>query len=302
MAASPSTPILAALMMIVCCAFIAASTFFAKMLGTGAIGEAMHPFQIVFGRYFFALAALAPFFLASRQSLRGAPLRLYGARAVCGTGAVTGLFAAATLIPLAEATAISFLNPVFAMILAIVFLGERVGRIRWIAAAIALTGGLILIRPGTAALQIGALIALGAALLMAGEIIFAKLLARTEGVVRLLVLTNLIAVCLATLGSVFVWRAPTGLEWGLLIAVGVTMVTAQALFMATIKIADASFATPFLYGTLVFAAAYDFIWFGVVPAPVAFAGAALIVAGAVLLALREARAHRAPRPHAPGAP
>ncbi|MEO1706062.1 MAG: EamA family transporter, partial [Pseudomonadota bacterium] len=48
------------------------------------------------------------------------------------------MFASVAYIPLADATAISFLNPVFGMILAIPLLGERVGKWRWLAAAIAL--------------------------------------------------------------------------------------------------------------------------------------------------------------------
>lgn len=73
-------------------------------------------------------------------------------------------------------------------------------------------------------------------------------------------------------------------------AVGISMVTAQSLFMATLRFSDSSFATPFFYGALVFAALYDAVWFGVIPAPPSLAGAALIVVGAVVPALREARA------------
>ena len=294
-------PVKAAMMMIACCAFVAASTFFAKMLGKGVAGDPMHPFQIVFGRYGFALLALTPLFLMRREGLAGAPWRLYAARATFGWGGVTGLFAAATLIPLADATAISFLNPVFAMILAIIFLGERIGRVRWAAAAIALTGGLLLIRPGAETIQPGALIALAAAFSMAAEIIFAKFLARRESVVRMLLCTNMIATSIAFVVAFSFWSAPSWEEVALMAAVGWTMLTAQALFMATLKFTDASFATPFFYATLVFAAAYDFAWFGVIPAPLSFAGAGLIVAGAVLLALREARAGT-PRPPAPLSP
>jgi drug/metabolite transporter (DMT)-like permease len=59
-------------------------------------------------------------------------------RVLCGWSGVTLMFAAAAMIPLADATAISFLNPVFCMILAIPLLGERIGPWRWLAAAIAL--------------------------------------------------------------------------------------------------------------------------------------------------------------------
>ena len=80
-----SLPVRAALTMTACCAFISLSTFFAKMLGSGAGGEPMHAFQIVLGRYGFALIALAPFMLASGAGFRGAPWRLYAGRAVFGT-------------------------------------------------------------------------------------------------------------------------------------------------------------------------------------------------------------------------
>ncbi|MGB0854397.1 MAG: DMT family transporter [Pikeienuella sp.] len=280
----------AALMMTLCCAFIALSTFFAKVLGRG-IGdnEPMSAFQISWGRYLFALLALAPLAMWQRTSFRGAPLPLYAARATCGYGGVTGMFAAAAVMPLADATAISFLNPVFAMFLAIMFLGERVGPVRWVAAAIALSGGALLIRPGFGVIRPEALIALMAAGFMAAEIIFAKLLAQREAVLRLLIITNLIALCIATIAASFVWRAPTLEEWGVMALVGFAMVIAQAFFMNTIRVTDASFATPFFYGTLIFATIYDAAWFSEFPEPLSIAGGLLIVAGAVVLALRDGR-------------
>ncbi|MFN3259547.1 MAG: DMT family transporter [Pikeienuella sp.] len=300
-----SPPLRAALYMTLCCAFVALSTFLAKALGRGIGeewgGEPMHPFEIVLGRYGFALLALSVLMLWRRQGLSGAPWGLYAGRSVFGWAGVTGLFAAAAMIPLADATAISFLNPVFAMILAILFLGERVGKVRWAAAAVALAGGALLIRPGSGATEPGALIALAAALFMAVEIIFAKLLARREGVLRMLFCTNLLGAAVALLAAAFVWRLPSAAELVMMALVGWTMVTAQALFMATLKVTDASFATPFFYATLVFAALYDALWFGTIPTALSFAGAGLIVAGAVLLALRDAKAGaaRAPEPLPP---
>lgn len=297
-----SAPLRAAVMMTFCCAFVALSTFLAKMLGRGEVGAEMHAFQIVLGRYLFAFLPLCVIVAFVRPSLKGAPWPIYAGRSVCGTGGVTGLFAAAMMIPLADATAISFLNPVFAMILAIPLLGERIGPVRWIAAGIALSGGLILIRPGVAEVETGTLIALGAAVFMAAEIIFAKILARRETVLRMLFCTNLFSTSFALILASFVWRAPSAPELLMMVAVGLTMLTAQALFMATIRFADASFATPFFYGTLLFAALYDAVWFGTIPAPLSIAGAALIIAGAVLLAIREARASRAPAAPAPMPP
>ncbi len=71
--------------------------------------------------------------------------------------------------------------------------------------------------------------------------------------------------------------------------VGLSMVTAQILFTASMKIADASFIAPFFYATLIFAALYDALWFGVIPGVISIAGAAMILVGAMVLAWREAR-------------
>ncbi len=276
-------------MMIICCALIAASTFGAKILGRGEMGAPMHAFQITFGRYFFALCVLttAAFFMPVGRPKVSLPL--YAARTFCGWAGVSGLFAAAALIPLADATAISFLSPVFAMLLAVMFLGETVGRIRWTAALVALAGGIVLLRPGAGALEPGAIIALGAAVILAVEITLIKRITRVEPVLRFLLITNIMGVLMASVAAIPVWRSPSLDEWVMMAFVGLSMVTAQILFTASMKIADASFIAPFFYATLIFAALYDALWFGVIPGVISIAGAAMILVGAMVLAWREAR-------------
>ena len=61
-----------------------------------------------------------------------------------GWAGVSLMFASVAFIPLADATAITFLNPVFAMMLAIPLLGEKVGPWRWGAAVVALIGAMVL--------------------------------------------------------------------------------------------------------------------------------------------------------------
>ena len=53
--------------------------------------------------------------------------------------------------------------------------------------------------------------------------------------------------------------------------------------------ADASFVAPFSYGTLIFAALYDVVFYDVIPDHVTLLGAAIIILGALLLAWREGR-------------
>ncbi len=289
-------PALAVVFMLCATAFIAGTTLMAKALGTHALGEPLHPMQVSFGRFLFAWAAIAATVAALRPRLAPPDIRTHVARTLCGWTGVSLMFAAAAMIPLSDATAISFLNPVFCMILAIPLLGERVGPWRWLAAGIAFAGAMILIRPGTAAMQPGALLALGAALALGLELIFIKRLSGREGPLQILFVNNSIGIVIAGAAAIWVWQAPTPAQWIGLAALGLLMACAQACFVNAMRRADASFVTPFSYLTLVFAALYDALLFGVVPTAPSVAGAAVIVAGGALLAWREAVNRRPARP------
>ena len=282
-------PSLAIALMLAATLFIAATTLLAKALGTDALGEPLHALQISQGRFMFAFLGFGLVALALRPKIERPNLPLHVARSALGWGGISLLFAAVAFIPLSDATAISFLNPVFAMVLAIPILGEKVGRIRWSAAFIALIGALILIRPGPASFQPAALLALLAAVIMGAEIMCIKILSRGEASFQILLINNAIGVCIATLAAIMVWQMPTLEQWAALAGIGVLMACAQACFVNAVARADASLVVPFSYATLVFAALYDLLIFGVVPDAVSLTGAAIIIAGALLLALREAR-------------
>lgn len=291
-------PALAVLFMLAASAFIALSTLLAKAVGAGHLGAGLHPLQVSHGRFLFAFLALSAVMAAVRPRLTPVHWRLHAGRTALGWGGVTLMFAAVAFIPLGDATAISFLNPVFAMVLSIPLLGESVGRVRWSAAAIALVGAVILLRPGGDSFQPAALLALGAAAMMGMELIFIKKLSGREAPLQILFINNLIGLCIASAAVWPVWQPPGGAEWLGLAGVGLAMACAQACFVNAMARADASFVTPFSYLTLVFASVYDLAVFDVVPDRVSLTGAGVIVAGAALLAWRQGRLGRA-RPAVP---
>jgi len=283
-------------------AFIAATTLCAKALGTEALGPPLHAFQVTQGRFLFALLGIGLAAAALRPRLGRPNLGRHLGRTAFGAMGVTLMFAAAARIPLADATAISFLNPVFGMMLAIPFLGERVGPNRWAAAAIALCGALILLRPGGETFRPAALLALGAAAALGAELIFIKRLAAREPPHQILLVNNAMGLALTSLVMLPVWQPPTPAQWAVLAALGLLMASAQACFVNAMARADASLVTPFSYLTLIFAALYDGLLFGVRPDGVSVLGAAVIVAGAALLAWREARRPVPPVLPSAGAP
>jgi len=275
--------------MLLATAFIAGTTVLAKAIGTGTLGAPLHPLQISHGRFVFAFIALCAVAAMLRPRIENPDLKLHAARSLFGWGGVTLMFAAVAFIPLSDATAISFLNPVFAMVLAIPMLGERVGPVRWSAAALALIGALILLRPGAGVIQPGALLALGAAMVMGMEIVLIKRLSGREAPFQILLVNNAMGVVIASLAVIWVWQPPTPAQWGALIGIGGLMACAQTLFVNAMARAEASFVAPFSFGTLLFAALYDFTLFDVVPDGVSVLGAGVIVAGGIVLAARDRR-------------
>jgi len=282
-------PALAAILITTASVFIAATTLFAKALGTEALGTPLHPMQISFGRFCFAFLAISSAVIVLRFKLQKPQWRLHLGRTSFGWLGVTLMFASVAYIPLADATAITFLNPVFAMLLAIPLLGERVGPWRWLAAFVALLGALILLRPGPSSFQPAALLALAAALVMGMELILIKKLAGQESPLQVLWFNNALGLIIASIAASTVWQAPTPTQWLALAGLGILMACAQACFINGMARADASFAAPFSYATLIFATLYDFIGFAKKPDLITIAGAATILSGAALLAWREGR-------------
>jgi drug/metabolite transporter (DMT)-like permease len=284
--------------MITATLFIAAAMLAAKSLGTDTLGAPLHPLQISHGRFMFAFIGFITASAVLRPKIRAPNMRLHMARTIFGATGVTLMFAAVAFIPMSDATAISFLNPVFGMILAIPFLGEKVGRWRWLAAAMAFVGALILLRPGPDTFQVAALLALGAALAMGFELVFIKKLADREPALQILLINNAIGCVLISVAVIAFWAPPTLAQWGVLVALGLLMAGAQTCFINAIARADASFVTPFSYLTLIFAGLYDWAIFAQIPDWISVLGAAIIVSGAALLAWREAvnrsRARRIP--------
>jgi drug/metabolite transporter (DMT)-like permease len=284
--------------MITATLFIAAAMLAAKSLGTDTLGAPLHPLQISHGRFMFAFIGFITASAVLRPKIRAPNMRLHMARTIFGATGVTLMFAAVAFIPMSDATAISFLNPVFGMILAIPFLGEKVGRWRWLAAAMAFVGALILLRPGPDTFQVAALLALGAALAMGFELVFIKKLADREPALQILLINNAIGCVLISVAVIAFWAPPTLAQWGVLVTLGLMMAGAQTCFINAIARADASFVTPFSYLTLIFAGLYDWAIFAQIPDWISVLGAAIIVSGAALLAWREAvnrsRARRIP--------
>ena len=276
------------------CFILAASLFFAcatilvKGLGNSFFGNEIHPVQIAYSRFLFSFIILSIVWVFIKIEIKSYNLRLHFFRSLFGWIGVSILFTAVLYIPVSDATALTFLNPIFAMIFAAVIFKEKVGIIRWGAAIISFFGGLLLIRP-TVNLNVDpvALLCLFGAVIMGFEIICIKILSNRENIFQILFLNNFFATCIGTIFIPFFFKLPNFFEFSLLFIIAICMLLGQFCFINSIKRAETSFLMPFFYTTLIFVIILDIIFFRTLPDSISYIGSFIIILGSFIVAFKE---------------
>lgn len=252
-------------------------------------GQGLDTFQIAFARALFSFAALAPFcYRAGIGVLRSKAPGLQVARSFCGSTAMICGFYAVGQLPLAEFTALTFTQPLFVVLLAVLILKEDVRWRRWLATAVGFAGVLIMVRPGAAAFDPAALVALVSVLGISLAVALVKKLPPTESHV-----TMLAYFCIASIGmtigpAVYFWQWPSLFQWALLAAVGFLGVASQAMIIRAYRSGEVSFVAPFDYLKLILAGLIGYLVFVEVPDYWTAAGAVVIVGSTFYIARREA--------------
>ena len=268
----------------------ACAAILTKSLGTNVFGEGVHPLQIAHARFLFSFILLVFFWYIFKPKVKFSNVKLHLLRSIFGWVGVSILFTSILYIPVSDATALTFLNPIFAMIFAVLIFKEKVGLIRWGAALFSFSGGLLLLRPSlNLSVDPVALLCLFGALIMGLEIICIKILSGKDSVFTILILNNFFAMCIGTLVVPFFFVLPGFLELSILVTIGIFMLTGQFCFINSLKGAETSFLMPFFYTTLIFVISLDLIIFNSLPDKISYIGAFIIIFGSIIVAFREWR-------------
>lgn len=256
----------------------------------------LHPFEAAFFRNFFGLMFMLPWLIKSGglKALRTGRIGLYTIRAGISLVAMLTWFSGLAYIELGDAVALSFTAPLFATILAGLFLGESVGARRWSATLIGFLGALIIIRPGHEAIGLGTILVLISAACIAVSIALIKMLSRTESSNAIVVYMVLFLTPASLPPALFVWTWPSAEMWLWLVALGGVATVSHVCFTRAVKLADASALMPYDYTRLPFAAGLAFVFFDEIPDIWTWIGAAVIAAASAYIAHREARLGRSP--------
>ncbi|MGM0585515.1 MAG: DMT family transporter [Pseudomonadota bacterium] len=264
-----------------------------------ALDGAIPAGEMVFFRSLFALPPIFVWLLA-RGGLPGALATRNPAghawRSVAGVAAMSLMFVGIGLLPLTEVVAITYAAPLFITLFAALILGERIRLYRMSAVGIGFLGVSLVMYPRLTALTdaeaslaegLGALAALGAAVMMGIAQTFVRGLSKTETTAAIVFWFTLASTILTALTLPFAWVTPDVTQFALLVAAGVSGGVAQILLTAAYRYAEAGVIAPFEYVSMIMAVAIGFFVFGEVPTLVVLGGAALVTTGGILIIWRE---------------
>jgi len=234
--------------------------------------------QIVFIRSLIGLVTVLPLALRYWREIAGTRrLGRHLFRVGCNAMALTGNFLALTALPLAFVTAVGFTRPFVVMIFAVLLLGEKVRSIRWIGTAVGFLGVLIMVTPGSVAMNAG-LIALFASILF-GSLASVQIRAlKDENTAILMVFYSVGLSVVTALPAALSWQPVASADWPTLLAIGGLAQIGQYCYLRAYQSAPANFLAPLSYLSLVFATATGYFLFGEVPKWSTIIGVAIILA------------------------
>lgn len=254
------------------------------------LGTELPAAQSAFIRFAWGVVFLVPVLLpVVREGLPKGSLPLFLGRGVVHTGAVICWFYAMARVPVAEVTAIGYLNPVLVSLGAVLFFGEGLTWRRMAAVGVALLGALIVLRPGFREVTGGHLSQLCAAVLFAGSYLYASRLSRMVGAATVVaMLSATVTVGLAPLAWA-VWVPVSLAQVGWLALVAGFATAGHYAMTRAFRAAPLSVTQPVTFLQLIWATALGALAFGERVDPYVILGGAVIICAIIYITWRETR-------------
>ena len=199
-------------------------------------------------------------------------------RGLAQAGSVVSFLIGLKTIPIADATSIAFVAPLFVIILSYFILNEPIGIRRWLAVIIGFSGTLIIIRPGFEMINFGHLFIIIAAFLFAFRQIISRLLASTDNPLTTAFFTAYTSVFIFVLFQPLIWTPITDKNHIFLFVVFATFAgIAEFLVIKSLQIAHAVVVSPLQYTLLIWVTIFGFVIWGILPDFWTFLGAGVII-------------------------
>lgn len=250
----------------------------------------VHVMEILFYRQFLSLPLILIWLWAGPgiTSVRTSRIGAHVSRTALGLTGMALNFLAVTILPLAEATAISFTVPIFATILSALVLKEATGIHRWSAVLLGFCGVLVMVGPNTGHFPPqGVAVAIGAAVMIAVTSIVLRQISRTEGVATTVFWFTMLSLPPLGVGLYFFGQNHDPVTWALLGLIGLAGGAGQLCLTGSLRWAPVAVVIPMDYTNLVWTTLLGWLIWNYWPSGTTWAGALLIVCSGLYIAWRE---------------
>ena len=254
--------------------------------------------QVTWSRFFFQILLMSPLLLKTRGPWLTPTLFLHAARGAMIAFATLFFFSGLAYLPLADAIAIFFIEPLLVTLLSALFFGEAIHWRRMTAISLGFVGALIIIRPTFAEVGFAALYPVGAACCFSTYILLTRKLVRHEDPIRLQFFAGVFGCLVMGLALAYgstsdiailaaVW--PTTEQWLLLALLGLIATGCHLLVTYAYRLASIGILAPFQYVEIIGATLLGLIVFGDFPDATTWFGIAIIVGSGMYMFHREAK-------------
>ena len=271
------------------------SIFFFSFMGVfiRKSSENIHIFEVIFFRNLLACLIIIPLMYGSGQtSFKMYRPGLFVWRAIFVSLGMFAGFSALTLIPLAQATAISFTTPIFVTILAIFIFGEVIKFRRIAAILVGFIGMLIIVQPGVGMVSFGIILAFIGAFFHSINLLIVKKLTAHETPNAIVVWMVIMLVPITFVPAIFVWEWPNALTWLYLWCLAICGTVGHSFFTRAYSLAEITSLQPFQFIKLPMIAFLAWVIFSEVPAYWTWLGGAIIFSSTVYITRRESKINK----------
>lgn len=284
-------PLLALLVRLGAIASLSTMAMFIKLANARGIAF----MEILFWRQFLSLPLVLGWVLCTTGlgALATNRLGTHARRAVYGMIGMVLNFGAVILLPLAEATTLAFTASIWAVLLSVLLLKDRVGVWRWTAVLLGFAGVVIIAQPGTGHFPLyGAAVALGGAFMVALISIQVADLGRTENSVTIVFWFAALSSPVLALALPFVIQPHDTTGWLLLLAVGLFGTLGQLMLTAALRFGAVASVIVMDYSMLFWATLYGWLIWDAFPPASTWLGVPLVIGAGLVIAWRESILHK----------
>lgn len=265
--------------------------FSAMNIGVRAVSSELPPGVIVTLRNILTLGLLVPLVARNRFAIvRTKRLKAHIARSTIGAVGMLTWTYCLTIMPVNHATALSFTAPLFATLFAVLFLREHAHTTRWICLIAGFCGTLIILNPSAADFKWSSLLVMFATSAWATTSMLVKSLSATEPPLRMVFYMNLFMFLLALPVGFLHWQWPSLHGWEILLLIAICSVTMHFTMAKAYSMVPVVTLLPLDFLRLLFTSLFAYIIFGETSNLNTWIGAAVIIASAVVMARRDAKA------------